>query len=65
MVDWFPISTAPDDRTVLGRTGDTRFLMEQSEGDWYLKQTTDPDDWVLDPDGDRILAEPDEWCDVP
>jgi hypothetical protein len=65
MNGWLPISTAPDDRTVLGRTDDTRFLMEQFEGDWFLKQTTDPEDWVLDTAGDRIIAEPDLWCEVP
>jgi hypothetical protein len=65
MTGWQPISSAPSNRTIIGRAGKTRVLVECSDGDWYAKASTDIDDWVLDGDGERVIAYPDEWCEVP
>ncbi|MDB5405358.1 MAG: hypothetical protein JWL84_270 [Rhodospirillales bacterium] len=60
-----PIATAPDDRTITGKRGEIRMLVECADGGWWVKQSTAPDDWVFDENGEQILVEPTEWCEVP
>jgi hypothetical protein len=64
MTDWGPIGTAPNDRTIVGKAGEIRLPVECSDGDWYAKASMDIEDWVFDGDGDRIIAFPDERCEV-
>jgi hypothetical protein len=69
MTEWRSITTAPHDRTIVGKISDVRFLCawrpDAVDGEWCIKNSTETDDWALDAEGMIMPLEPEEWCEVP